>query len=333
MNCGHPITRIWQHFGAWRISLHRRVFSLWLLLALLPGFVGCAPLEKNESASREMVFPQRRLPVDAASLEIGLVQLDRSQADTFETFWSLLDQQKLPISIRQLLDQNGLRAAVMPSHAPTELHQLQQPRPVELQQLDAVQQQMAKENLLQPEPRLILHQRITSRSGETHPVEVSEFHPQATWNLLQGDLRSVGSGQQVRGVVQLIAIPQGDGSVRLRLVPEIHHGDMRPTINVAERAFVLDSGQTVQKLADLAVDLSLRPGETIVLAPTSDISDLGKLFFGEPDRKPDRGQAMPDDADSQLTHRFLMIRVVQTQIDDLFGNFSAQQNLNTTSRR
>jgi hypothetical protein len=304
-----------------------------ILLVLLLLSSGCARWdgrwERAETVSPTgFQFPESRMPPDSVALEMALVQLDDSQTADFEEFWQILDQQEVELSMRQQLHLNGIRIAVMASHAPSELHQLLKPRPVEFQDLDLVGQQMAEKDLVPPQPRLVIHQRVTNRHGEIFPLQTSEIHPQFTWDVRHDTMRSVGSGNAVRGIMEIRSMPQGDGSVRLRLMPTIHHGDVKPTISVAEKSFVFDSSQTINRLNELLFDVTLRAGETVVIAPTEDVSeersDLGNLFFGLPD--------VPQRKSSRLTHRVLMVRVVQTQLDDLFGNSGVQEKLATPSR-
>jgi len=288
---------------------------------IAPG--GCAQwggkVEKAKPSGFQ--FPESRMPPDSCALEMALVQLDESQVTDFEDFWQMLDQQDLELRMRQRLDQNGIRVAVMASHAPSVLHQLLLPRPAALQDLDLVRKQMAEKDLVQPQSRLVIHQRVANRHGEVFPMQTSEIHPQFAWNIRQDAMSSVGSGNSVRGVWEIRSIPQGDGSVRLRLTPTIHHGAVKPTISVAEKSFVFDSSQTIDRLNELLFDVTLRAGETVVIAPTREVSDLGMLFFGLADG--------PQQKSSQLTHRVLMLRVVQTQLDDLFGDSGLQEKLAT----
>ena len=295
-----------------------------LLLAVCLFAGGCARWDKPDDRS-EFKFPQGRLASDAVALEIGIAQLDDSQSEQFERFWELLDQQELPLPERQLMDQNGLRVAIMASHAPAILHELLLPRPPELENLSIVEEQLMAENRLEPKSRMVLHQRIANRNGQAHPIQTSSVHPQFQWTVHSGDLQSIGAGELVRGFIDVTTLPSGDGTVRLRFSPQVHHGQVRPSFGVADKAFFMDSSQSIKKLADLTFTVRVRPGQTVVIAPTADVEDLGKLFFGEPD--PEVGEPQ---VDTHMTHRVLLVRVVQTQMDDLFGNSASNERLTST---
>ena len=69
-------------------------------------------------------------------------------------------------------------------------------------------------------------------------------------------------------------------------------------------------------------------GESLVLAPTADVEDLGELFFGA-------AQSEANHRDSRLSespaasHRLLLVRIVQTQMDDLFNDSRFVEKLTT----
>ena len=293
-----------------------------LLLTSLLTSLGCAPLEPPKKAPVGPSFGATRMTADAVVLEVGLVQLDDSQVDSFEQFWSRLDHQKFEQPIRQRLDQNGIRVGVMPSQPPGIFLQLVQPRPCELESLDLVQQQMAAQGKLEPKSRMLKHQRVVNRRSDTYRVETSEVHPQAQWEVRRDQQSSFGTGELVQAVYEITTSPQSDGTTRIRLAPRINYGPVQQTIGAGEQAFAYDSHQAGQLLSELGVEVVLRPGETIVLAPTSDRADLGKLFF----------DAIRPDEDSNrtpfhLTHRVLLVRLVQTQLDDLFGKAISSEPL------
>jgi hypothetical protein len=70
---------------------------------------------------------------------------------------------------------------------------------------------------------------------------------------------------------------------------------------------------------DLTINVTIDPGETVLLAATEDLSDLGRLFFGEPTDHASRAQ------------RLFLIRLVQTQMDDLFDGQATGPRLISTS--
>lgn len=295
------------------------------ILAIWTGVVGCARWEVPDKKSRP-IFPKSRIALDAVGLELGLAQLDVNQGALFETFWESLDQQAFPLDLRQRLDQNGIRVAIMPSHAPAMLHQLVDPKPIVVDELTELEKQLHSKGLLREKQRMVAHERISNREGEAHSISVSGYHPQISWVVRDGDKETPGFGSLVRGVITVTTFPQGDGSVRLILGPEVHYGQTRPQI--AERSFLKEARQSVRKIDELNFEAILRPGESIVIAPTADNVELGKVFFGSTDTE--SGDQNP--AGTDPSHRVLLIRVVQTQMDDLFSDPKLAEKLTTTHR-
>lgn len=301
-------------------------FSMAILMILVASLVtpGCARWESAEKKSGAL-FPKSRIPLDAVGLELGIAQLDSRQVESFESFWRLLDQQALPLELRQRLDQNGLRAAIM-QHAPAVLHELVDPQPIVVDELTKLEKLLHAKGLLREKKRMIAHERISNREGEPHSISISEFHPQVSWVVRDGDSETPGYGQSVRGAITVTTYPQGDGSVRLVFEPEIHHGQTRP--QMAERSFLKEARQAVLRFEEIRFEVTLRPGESIVVAPTADIADLGRLFFGAAE-----GSLETEGPSNRTvpTHRMLLVRVVQTQMDDLFSGGNQLEKLSTIS--
>lgn len=303
----------------------RMLSTLVILVAV--GVLGCAPWKKEPSKKSALVIPNSRIAPDAVGLEIAVAQLDLDQAESFESYWRLLDEQELSLDFRKRLDANGLRAAVMASNPPRIFQDLVEPRPINVEELSPFQKQLHEEGRLKPKTRMVSHSRISNREGQDYEVSISDIHPQVSWTVRNRDQQSPGSGEFVRGTMSVTTYPRGDGSVRLVLRPKIHHGKSRKRIN---DAFLLQSSQRVKTIADLKMDIVLRAGESVVIAPTSDVTEMGHVLFGIPQSLNPEEQA-PDNSAVGPLHRMLVIRVVQTQMDDLF-NDSGYEKLTTTPK-
>jgi len=290
-----------------------------LVFILIIFVTGCSFFKGEKKGSVTSFVPERG-GTDAVVLEIGLLQLDDTQIEDFEKFWKLLDQQKIPLQQRQVLDQNGIRLGVMAPRPPLVFNQLTARRPVELESLDQVEQQMAAQGLLQPKSRLLIHKQLVNRNGESHQVEVSDIYPEYSWTIRNprgfGQQPQVisGSGSLVQGSFQVIAIPEGDGSVRLRVTPHILSGPIMPSIGVAEGSFAYDTQRLGEEVSALLADVKMRQGETLVMAPTAECQDLGKLLFGLV-----TGETDDNRTPNRLTYRVLLIRILNSPVDDLFG--------------
>ncbi len=323
--CTLPTIPLLRHFLQLTLSLPP--IQLAIAGLLIAGTLGCANVEGPKAATGPK-FASARLPHDAVALEIGVVQLDDSQGETFEQFWNTLDHQKLDLPSRQTLDQNGLRTGIMASQPPAIFFELTEPRPVELESLDMGMQEAARKGLLEPASRLLVHKRIINRKGESYRVETSDLFPDADWTVRRGDRSTSGSGKDVQGLFEITTHPQGDNTVRLRFTPKIEYGPVLSKIGVADSDFTYNTGRAGQRVTELDFELILRAGETVVIAPTPDRTDLGYLLFESPEGKEDIFSTS-----YHLTHRALLVRLVQTRRDDLFGDTVSGEPLSTHSTR
>ncbi|MEM7453626.1 MAG: hypothetical protein AAF456_04650 [Planctomycetota bacterium] len=310
----------------------RKQLFWWLVIALT--VTGCANFD-HETPPREFTMPASRMSPDSVALEVAVAELDPWQADEIELLWSELDRQKLPLNTRRLLDLNGLRCAVVPVRTPAVLTRLVEPRPVDRDSLQPWQQEMFDQGMIDPEPRLVLHNSVQKRAGERHPLQTSEVYPQANWIIEDLDSRSAGSGENVRAVWQITPFPNSDGTVRLSLLPQIHHGTPRQQFGVGDQTFMYATGQAVVPLEDMKIETTIRLGESLIVGATHDLAGLGGLFFEMPEAgtHEQAESANPLDAPSEKPggrQRILLIRLVQTQKNDLFDRNDGKEELIST---
>ncbi len=308
---------IWRIFvDKIRFAVNRKALLGLICSCLIVG--GCAKWKSSNAEPKPMKFPASRMSPDSVSLEVAVAQLDDSQVEQIAELWSLLDQQEISLELRKQLDANGLRVAVVPSQLPGVLRELLEPKEIDPATLDSMQAQMHEQGLLKPSERLISHNKIQNRDGKAYELAVTNVYPEKSWIFHSTNGDSAGAGKSVRGVLSIKTFPQGDGSVLLKIVPQIHHGDTRTEIGVVDRSFLFQNRQSQVQFKDLQIEVSLLPGETLICGPTSDIADLGELFFGVPGAVPGN-------------QRIVLIRLVQTQWDDLFGWRDGRDKLTSAS--
>ncbi len=363
-------------------------------------FSGCQSIE--EPKSFDFTLPATEMNEGAVALQVAVVQVDTDQQDVLEQFWARLDAMKLPLSARQVADKNGLRYAIMSPQCPAILDQLLQRRTLDTSGLTKIQKQMAASGLLESPSPLIHHQRIENDTGETFEIPVSEFYPTQSWFILDRQGRKeAGNGELVRAFMQMSTFPQGDGSVRLVVEPEIHHGRPQQRFDVSQRTFLFSESQIQSRVDALKFSLDLRPGESLVIAQVPEAKSkisgstnrhnaappvlrplpIGELFFGQSALLAAVETASPsvqqsaqnrliesafaeldkqfgssgddgpkdDQEESSTEHsepaaplvtpvvrplcRFLMVRLVHTQANDLFDRSSTTSRLTTINHQ
>ena len=210
---------------------------------------------------------------DAVGLEIGIAQLDTDQTGAIDRVWRALDQQELSLETRQQLDKHGLKAAVMSQRPPSDFESLVNPRQVVLEELDGFHRQLYLKGKLKASERMLVHDRISNRQGESHAIPTSQVHPSLSWIIetpaTHGSRETSieQSAENVRGVIDIRTYPQGDGSVRVVVQPQIHHGDVTQQYGATASGFKFNQQQTIAAPESLEFDVSLRSGETLVIGP------------------------------------------------------------------
>jgi hypothetical protein len=105
---------------------------------------------------------------------------------------------------------------------------------------------------------------------------------------------------------QIKTYPQGDGRVRIELIPQIHHGDPRAEFTGQDGAWLLKTQRAVKQYDAVPITALISPGESLLLSADSHNKGLGRQFFVIND-------------DDEKTNHLLLMRLVHTQYDDLFA--------------
>ena len=292
-----------------------------IALMVIVACAGCANLQPTPPDKSKTRLPVPRMQSDTVVLEIAVAQLDVSQKEAFESFWRQLDSQKLDLNIRKRADQNGLRMGTIASSVPASLQRILEPQELDPEKLNEWETQLNEKGYLQPVERLVLHQRIQNRDGQTHEVQISSVHDQVGWIVHDGDKVTPGTGKSAVGGFQIKSYQNSDGSVRLVLMPQIQHGQSRPRIGLSDGSFTIEPGRATHQVDSLKTEVELLSGETLIVAPTSDAADLGGVIFS-----PSPKSSL---AERDGLFRILMVRLIQTQTDDLFQKQEKMERLSS----
>lgn len=311
-----------------KAHLHRATFSALLVFGLLLG-AGCKSVDEKKPL--DFSLPGVGMNEGAVALQVAVVQVDDDQQEMIKEFWSRLDTMKMGLSDRQIADTNGLRYAVMSPQCPAVLDQLLERRELDISRLTDIQKQMASQGLLESPSRLLHHERIENDTGEEFEVPVSGYYQKKNWSIVDKHGRTeTGSGELVKAVVQMTTFPQGNGSVRLVVEPEIHHGRPQQRYDVSQRTFLFSESQIQSRVEPLKFSIDLQPGESLIIAPTPQTKSaavqesdslaaeqlaqtIGDLFFVQ--TPIGSVQASP----SQQDQRNQLIESAFAELDEQFG--------------
>jgi hypothetical protein len=270
-----------------------------LILPILPAIAGCmTPQPKPVS-----LLKPSQMSVDSVAMEIIFVRFPAGDKEINGRLWEEVDEQHFAPEIRQRLAKNGFRVGLVGGQVPAALARLLElkedaPQPGEVQKANLAE--------LAAEPRVNLR-HLQTRSGKRNEVIASGVYDHLPVLVAEsGELRGQ-TYSQAQGLLALTAFPQADGRVRVDLVPEIHHDQTRQHWVGDQSMWRLEASRPKRVLDHLRISASLTPGTMMLLTSQSDRpGSLGHYFFTEGDAK-----------DNRLEQKLLVLRVCQTQHDDL----------------
>jgi len=267
-----------------------------LLLSLLVTLNGCSPLSVT-TAGNSLLKPPRMSP-DSVVLEFALIEVPPNEIQECERLWQRVDEQQLPTDLRRKLAAHGLRCGVIGAQLPDWIrHHVSSPqKSVELESDDGMAS--ISESTTQG--------RVQCRAGQRRAIAVTDKPKKLTIDQdTEGKTQPV-TYEEAKCEFALTAELQGDGRVRIELTPEISHGPPRQRWVGNDGLFRVDLARDCRQFVDSQLHATLSPGQTLLLASARDAKSLGKAFF-------------VDDAKSGPGRRVLLVRVSQTQSDDLFA--------------
>lgn len=228
-------------------------------------------------------------------MQLAVAEFPTTLQSAWDSIEPEIDPQIVPFETRQLLDANGLSIGVLPTFLPAELLRL-----IDGASTDATNP--AFQNGQPESGYLVTHQKIQNRDGESHWLQTAQDIEHLEWLLSDGELESSGSCFQASPGISVQTWQGGNNEVRIELTPEIRYGEKRTRIAVGEDDFAFSDRRRTQRFERLQTTVSLKPGYTLVLW-TPDEWGIGGQLLNAP----------------ALRKRFLLLRVIQTQRDDLFA--------------
>jgi hypothetical protein len=273
--------------------------GLWCFLVVLNS---CSTWKEPDAAPFEL--PATRMSHDSVALEITFVRVPVGEPAINERLWQQVDEQWLPAEQRLHLNRNGFRCGLLGTSLPDELRDLlgKQEQAARLDQLVNTQMDVLAQN-----------REVSSRAGQRTEIVTSPPRPEMVvlHKELSAQKVSGSSFQDAQCILAARSFPKGDGTVSLELTPEVHHGTPRQQWIAGEGTFQLLSGREREVFQDLVMGITLAAGQTALLSCTPDLKGLGQNFFVETGR-----------GDPQ--QKLLLIRLAQTQRDDLFETAAAK---------
>lgn len=293
----------WRAAGGW--------IGLSWLAAMLAG---CSVWSLPADLDSPLKLPQ--MSPDSVVLEVAVLDVPAGETWDREELWREVDEQCLPLETRQRLSAAGLRAGILGTQLPAWVrsHLESQQKAVDFENKDGA---MVLGDVA-------TQQRLQCRAGNKRPIQLGKrraelkLPPEFMLSATDGDGRLPPALKDAQCEMLITTLPQGDGPVQIDLVPQVRHGPLKRRWVARNGSFHIDAGSDCEVCESLRMKLKLKPGQTAVIgsaaAATAAASDsnndrgnpIGKIFFEDQPR-------------AGFQRRLLLIRLAQTQRDDLFA--------------
>lgn len=253
-----------------------KAVGLALALAGVAAVAGChagdrragEDLEAARAGRPGLVLPRRCV------LQVAIVPRRLGDPVINDVLWGAADEQAVDAEVRRVLDANGLRLGVVPGGLPTAVQELLRAGP----------------------PHKIDPAMYAQIDGDPALIPVG---PKVPFKNLLLDLGGHATGRDYHdaaGLLRVTASREGDANIALRIVPEIHHGDVRsrvtadlPTGPFEPLQLTRRPGQEEESFRDLAATLVVEPGQVAVVGCRPDRrGSLGTFLLTEAEPNSDR---------------------------------------------
>lgn len=235
-------------------------------------------------------------------LEVFFVRFPFGDPGPNDELWAEVDEQHFPADLRRRLAQNGFRLGMLDGRIPDTLARLLElkdgPQPAgEANQVDLSE-------LASGSPPVLRHLQI--RAGQRKEIVASGLYEELPVLISESGQLGGQTYSQAQAVLAVKTFPQGDGRVRVELVPELHYGAPRQRWVGQEGMWRLEAGKEQRVFDDMGFSATLSPGGMLLLSSLPNRpGSLGHHFFSE--------------QSGRLEQKLLVLRLSQTQHDGLFG--------------
>jgi len=283
-----------------------------IALCATAALAGCSAWQQTAPKEQSLLKPISAAD-DSVQLEIISVRFPFGDEELNDSIWNDIDEQQLPLAVRQKLAEAGLRAGVTGAQLPAALAQL-----MAAAEQGPANMTAAAARLEQAPP--VSRQQMQLHSGWRGEIISSSVYPELPLLTREDGRLSGQTYLAAQGVLQAKAEALGDRRIRLSIVPELQFGQTRQQWTVEDGRLVGQQGKSKRVFDHLAFDATLAPQEILVLTSLPQRSGtLGHYLFTEP-------------RDDQLRQKLLLVRLADTHLSDLFASPSlADANAAQTS--
>lgn len=254
-----------------------------------------------EAALDKLLRPVTTSP-DSVSLEVYEACVPLDQDEQVENIWQYVDEQPLDANLRRRLLANGLRAGVVGGTLPDELSRLMG--------LQSEMPEQTTERVITPDSAVPRSKKrfVQVNRKEPRAIQTSDVRPEAQILLSNDGHVSGKTFTQVEGRYELRAQAIPGQRVTVRLMPELHHGELRNRYAGSDSGILLMApSREREAFEQLTMSVELSPGEMLV---------VGCL----PDAKASLGGVLHTvEAKGHNERKFIVVRVLESPASEILA--------------
>ncbi len=275
----------------------------WMWISLIVLVAGCAHWSPEQAGEAQQILPPPKLAPDAVVIDAVLIRFPEEQAAALNEIWRVVDESVVPLATRRELNANGVQCGMLVGEMPrvvrARLKELAADHPGNSLERIGLAAEISSDT-----QRLHCHaghrKELTLRPGMLDQLTILHIRD----GRIEGNTYA-----QPRILLDLRASPLGDGRARLKIVPEIQHGQPQEILlsNAQMTAVKGDVRRQQQRFEYLAMETTIGQGQFFLCTLADPPRGLGQAMFST--RTSER-----------TTERVLLvIRLIANQLDDLFA--------------
>lgn len=255
--------------------LRRRTWLAGCLASACALSLGCQVfVQPPEKALDSLLQPIKASP-DSVSLEVFQARIPLDQDKKADAIWEQIDEQKFGADLRRKLVANGLRAGIVGGTLPSDLATLLDVNgPVAAESgAQVITDQSAVPRVTRSVVRL--------KPRDSRAIQVSDVRNEAQVMISDNGVLGGRPFRQLQSVYSLQAEPIPGQRAKIRITPELQHGDMKQRYaGSSERGIIMSiTSRDREVFEELAMESTLAPGELLVLGCLPDAkTSIGGVF-------------------------------------------------------
>ncbi len=268
-------------------------------VALFVWTMGCSQWHVASGPAPDSPLSTPKLPKRSMAFEIAIIRLPPDMhTDDWNELWAEVDEQVLPLPLRERQRKNGLQVGRISGHTPAAIQRL-----LEDSVADGEAPGVVLTDLNRAAKAEIWHQQLGP--GDQCEIALSQHKGAVPILLSDADGRIGGKNyDRPQAMLSMANEPLEDGRVRVVLTPKIRHGDVKQNVVSQEIMLRMTWERDSAEFPWLACEVDIAPGDVLAVGARGDSAgDLGSFFFR-------------DEMGDQRTGKLLLIRLAQTQHDE-----------------